>query len=163
MKQGFWYEYTIKKILTTDSFRQNPRAIGFHNDEGRVDIPVAEGYYKDNRRVGQWIFYVGGFYNDTYYPTAHTKQVMFTDTGYFYEVDTFWHFIAKVSNDTGNLEGIVFLKDDTVKVICKDKLCYLKDPFQNNKKKKFPYKELNNQLIWLNFRSFKVKPAKIGS
>lgn len=164
MKQGFWYEYKINKILTTDSFRQNSRAIGFHNDEGRVDVPIAEGYYKDNKRIGVWKFYKGSFYNDTYAnPTSHEQTVIFTDTGYFYVIDTFWHFVAKVSNDTNTLEGTLFLKDDTVKVICKDKLCYLKDPFQRNKKKKFPYKELDKRLIWLNFRSFKVNQTKIGS
>ena len=86
----------------------------------------------------------------------------YTDSGYYNEVDTFWHFIAKVSNDTSNLEGTLFLKDDTVEICCKDKLCYIADPFKKKKKQKFPVKELNDKLIWLNFRSYKVKLTKAG-
>jgi hypothetical protein len=164
LKQGFWYEYKIIKILTTDSLRRNPKAFGFHNDEGRVEIPIAEGYYKDNKKIGEWKFYKGLFYNDNYAnPTSHEQKVIYTDSNYFRIIDTFWHFIATVSNDTSNLEGTLFLKDDTVKIICRNKLCYLKDPFKKNKKQKFPFKELDNKLIWLNFRSYKVKQTKIGS
>jgi hypothetical protein len=88
MKQGFWYEYKINKILTTDSFRQNPRAIGFHNAEGRVDVPIAEGYYKDSKRIGEWKYYKGLFYNDTYgNPTSHQQTVIYSDTGYFHVIE----------------------------------------------------------------------------
>ena len=164
MKQGFWYEYKISKILTTDSFRQNPKAIGFHNDEGRVYVPIAEGYYKNNKRIGEWKFYKGSFYNDNYTnPTSHEQTVSFTDSGYFKVIDTFWHFSAKVSNDTSNLMGIVYLKNDTVTIKCLDKKCFYRDPFNDNKKKKVAIKYLDDILIQLNWYDRRFKPKKIGS
>ena len=121
-------------------------------------MPIAEGYYKDNKRVGQWTYYVG-FYND---PNAHLKQVTFTDSGYYFEIDSFWHFRTKVSNDTNNLTGTLFLKDDTLQVVCKNKICVLKDPFNKNKEDKFPLKDLESKLTWLNFRSYHMKMKKNG-
>ena len=164
MKQGFWYEYIINKILTTDSFRRNPHAIGFHNDEGRVDIPLAEGYYKDNKRVGEWKFYKGLFFNNIYaYLTSHVQTVIFTDSGYFRIIDSFWHFTAKVSNDTSNLEGTFLLKRHIVNIICKNKFCKMIDLFNKNNDEKFPADKLDDKLIRLNSLSFKVKQTKIGS
>jgi hypothetical protein len=163
LKQGFWYEYKVQKILTTDSLRHNPRAIGFHNDEGKVHIPIAEGYYKDNKRIGQWIYYAGSFYNDNYAnPTSHQKSITFTDSGYFYEVDTFWHYTAKVSNDTSFLTGTIILKNDTVQVICKDKKCYLYNSYKK-KKEKFSYSKLESMISWLNFYGLKVKPKNMAA
>lgn len=158
MKQGFWYEYTIYKVLTTDSFKRNPRAIGFHNDEGRIEIPIAEGLYKDNKRVGAWKFHKGPYYNDNFAnPTYHEQTIFFTDSGFFKVIDTFWHFIATISNDTNNIAGTLFLKEDTVLINCKNRVCSYNDPFKKNKKQQFPYEELDKKLSWLNFRSFKVK------
>ena len=161
LKQGFWFEYNIQKILTTDSFKRNPNAIGLHNTDGKIITPIAEGFYKDSKKVGQWIYYVGSLFNDSYNPTFHQKIVNYSDSGFYYEVDTFWHFVAKVSNDTNNLEGTLNLKGDTVNVFCKHKLCYILDPYRKNKKQIFPYKDLESKLIWMNFRSYNVKKLTI--
>jgi hypothetical protein len=84
MKQGFWYEYAINKILTTDSFRQNPNAIGFHNDGGRVDIPIAERYYKDNKRVGACKFYVSN--TETLAEPSPNNNTLNNENSYFTDV-----------------------------------------------------------------------------
>jgi hypothetical protein len=158
LKQGYWEEESIYKILTTDSFRRNPRAIGLHNDAGKIQTPIAEGFYKNNKRIGEWTYEVGSFYNDNFAnPTAHQKLVTFTDSGYFYLVDTFWHYTAKVSNDTSEFKAIVILKNETFEIIFKDRKCYYLDPFKKNKKVKFPYPKLDSYLSFLNFYSYKVK------
>jgi len=151
LKQGFWYEYKIHKILTTDSFNKNPKAIGFHNEEGKVETPIGEGYYKDNNRVGKWTIYVGSFYNDIYPPTSHTRQVTYTDTGYILVVDTFWNFAATLSTDSSSLHGIVTLTSDKVDIHCKNKMCYYDDPMNNNKRKKIPFQDIDDILYRLNY------------
>lgn len=158
LKQGYWFEYKINKILTTDSFKRNPMAIGFHNDEGRADIPLSEGFYKSDKRIGEWKFYKGHFYNDSYLnATSHIQTTIFTDSGHFKIIDSFWNFFAKVSNDSNNLEGKIYLKENTIDVVCKDKLCYFYDPYKKSKKQKFPIKELEDKLIWLKYRSLRTK------
>ena len=164
LKQGFWSEHFTTKILRTDPLRRNSSAIRLNNDEGIVYIPIAEDFFKDNKRVGEWIFYKGTFYQDSYAnPTSHEQKVIFIDSGYFRIIDTFWNFYAVVTNDTNKLEGKLYLKKDTVIITCKDKICYLKDPFKNNRKQSFPLKELDDKLIWYNFRSYKVREKKNGS
>jgi hypothetical protein len=158
LKQGFWYEYNIDKILTTDSFNRNPGAIGFHNDEGKVYTPVAEGFYKDNKRIGTWTYYVG-FYND---PDAHEKTVLFTDSGFRYEIDSFYHYTFRISDDTSSLSGKLFLKKDTIDVVCKDRKCKLYNPFRK-KTEKVKWTALDGYIRYLNFNSFKVKQEKNGS
>jgi hypothetical protein len=158
LKQGFWYEYHTTKILITDSFRRNPNAIGFHNDEGLVHTPIAEGYYKNNRRIGTWTFYTD-FYNN---PDAHTKTVLFTDSGFRYEIDSFYHYNFKISDDTSFLAGKLYLKKDTINIICKEKKCQLYNPFEK-KKERFKWTDLDAHVRFLNFRSYKVKEKKTGS
>jgi hypothetical protein len=162
LKQGFWYEYQITKILTTDSFRQNPKAIGFHNDKGEVETPMAEGNYKNNRKVGEWTFYVGSFYNDIFPPTSHTRLVTFTDTRYFFIIDTFWNFNAKVSNDSNELNGVVTFDKEEIVISCKNKKCFYKAPFDKNKKE-FKFKNLDDILYELNVNNYRRKRKKIGS
>jgi len=158
LKQGFWYEYHTQRILTTDSFKKNPKAVGYHNDKGLVYTPIAEGFYKDNKRVGNWTYYEG-FYNDLH---AHLKTVAYTDSGYRYEIDSFYHYIFKVSNDTTSLKGKLFLKNDTVEVVCKDGKCKLYNPFRK-KTEIFKWKELCEYIRYFNFYSFEVKKKKNGS
>lgn len=155
LKQGYWYEYHILKILTTDSFNRNPEAIGFHNERGLVYTPVAEGYYKDNRKTGNWTYYEG-FYND---PSAHEKTVIFTDSGFRYEIDTFYHYSFKVADDTSYLTGQLFLKKDTITVTCKNRMCNLFDPF-SRKTEKFKHAALADRIRMLNFRSYKIRETK---
>lgn len=158
LKQGYWYEYYISKILTTDSFNRNPRAIGFHNDKGIVYTPIAEGFYKDNKRIGSWTYYEG-FYND---PDAHEKTVVFTDSGFRYEIDSFYHYRFKISDDSSNVTGKLFLKKDTVNVTCKNGNCRLFNPF-SQKAEKFKRTVLIDKIRILNFRSYKVRVTKNGS
>jgi hypothetical protein len=155
LRQGFWFEYSVQKILTTDSFMRNPRAFGPHNRSGEVFTPLAEGFYKDNKRVGGWTYYVG-FYNDK---DAHLKTVIFTDSGYRYEIDSFYHYNFKISDDTSSLTGKLYLKNDTVDVLCKGGKCKMYNPFRK-RKEKFRQRDLDTKIQAFNFYSYKVKSKK---
>jgi hypothetical protein len=156
LKQGFWIENITSKIFAKDSVKPNSRVNSLTIYEWGINNRIAEGFYKDNKRVGEWTFHKGSFYQDNYAnQTYHEQKAFYTDSSYFRIVDTFWNFYATVSNDTTKLDGILYLKNDTLIVKCKDGNCNLKDPFKKYKKQTFPIRDLDDRLIWYNFRGYK--------
>jgi len=116
LKQGYWKE-TRKKVLLSWYGGLGSKE-GCRYGEDVVYLPVAEGYYQDNQKVGTWKYYS----NNDHLISVDREITYFKDGGIKDDNFLEWYSI-QLNNDTSIVSGYIFHDKDSVRVECKMGTC----------------------------------------
>ena len=118
-KQGFWKERKI--ILTYCSYSCFGNNNGCKYKEENVYVTLAEGEYKDNKKIGKW-----KFYDDNNNTSTFKEEVTFAENGRIYVNNISDKYFIEFNKDSTELNGYIKYQEDTISVICINKKCAFK-------------------------------------
>jgi len=134
LKQGYW-ELLRNKVIVSGYG-------GLGSEDGcryfeRVEsYPLAKGEYKDNKKIGSWLYYSGNQLG------SMVREITYNENGSIEDNNLADHYTLTISKDTLDVTGQLYHHLDTVNINCQNGHCTFK--LANGKELiKFPFIDLN--------------------
>lgn len=115
LKQGYWKER--KKYATAGLITEAVRKDKSQNLDS-VYHTVAEGYYKDSKRIGTWTDY-----GENWHLVSVQRELTYLGDGSVAERSFGGNSEIKFNADSTKISGYVVLDGDTIRMACKNRRC----------------------------------------
>lgn len=120
LKQGYWKLQVKKVLISWSSYGSD----GDNHGEEAIYLTNHEGNYKDDEKIGDWIYYDLSNWGTNLYKEKDTvKIISYTNDGNIEEENFELDYHLKINADSSLISGQINYRLDTIKIACLNSEC----------------------------------------
>jgi hypothetical protein len=120
LKQGYWKRQVKKVLLNWSSYGTH----GDNHGEEAIYLTINEGNYKDDKKIGDWIYYdLSNLGSNLNKEKDTVKIISYTNDGNIEERNFELNYHLKISADSSLISGQINYKLDIIKISCLNAKC----------------------------------------